>query len=152
MRAVIQGVSQASVKINGRTTGEIETGFVVLLGIEDADTEKDVSWLAQKTINMRVFADENGLMNKALADVNGDILLISQFTLFAQTKKGNRPSFIRAAKPEKAIPLYEMMIKTLENLLGKSISTGIFGTDMKVSLVNDGPVTIIMDTKDKDQH
>ncbi len=134
------------------TTSEIETGFVVLLGIEDADTEKDVSWLAQKIINMRVFADENGLMNKALADVNGDILLISQFTLFAQTKKGNRPSFIRAAKPEKAIPLYEMMIKTLENLLGKSISTGIFGTDMKVSLVNDGPVTIIMDTKDKDQH
>ncbi len=134
------------------TTSEIETGLVVLLGIEDADTEEDVSWLAQKIIGMRVFGDENGLMNKALAEVNGDILLISQFTLFAQTKKGNRPSFIRAAKPEKAIPLYEMMIKTLENLLGKSISTGIFGTDMKVSLVNDGPVTIIMDTKDKDQH
>ncbi len=152
MRAVIQRVSEASVKVNGLSTGEIETGFVVLLGIEDADTEEDVSWLAQKIINMRVFADENGLMNKALADVNGDILLISQFTLFAQTKKGNRPSFIRAAKPEKAIPLYEMMIKTLENLLGKSISTGIFGTDMKVSLVNDGPVTIIMDTKDKDNH
>lgn len=133
-------------------SGEIETGFVVLLGIEDADNEEDVSWLAQKIVNMRVFADENGLMNKALADVNGDILLISQFTLFAQTKKGNRPSFIRAAKPEKAIPLYELMIKTLENLLCKSISTGIFGADMKVSLVNNGPVTIIMDTKNKDNN
>ncbi len=152
MRAVIQRVSEASVKINGRTTGQIETGFIVLLGIEDADTEEDVSWLAQKITGMRVFSDENGLMNIALADVNGDILLISQFTLFAQTKKGNRPSFIRAAKPEKAISLYEMMIKTLENLLGKSISTGKFGADMKVSLVNDGPVTIIMDTKNREQH
>lgn len=152
MRAVIQRVSEASVKINGLTTGEIETGFVVLLGIEDADTEEDVTWLAQKIIGMRVFGDENGLMNKALADVNGNILLISQFTLFAQTKKGNRPSFIRAAKPEKAISLYEMMIRALENFLGKSISTGKFGADMKVSLVNDGPVTIIMDTKDKDRH
>lgn len=152
MRAVIQRVSQASVEINGLTTGEIKTGFVVLLGIEEADTEEDVNWLAQKIINMRIFGDENGLMNKALADVNGKILLISQFTLFAQTKKGNRPSFIRAAKPEKAVPLYEMMIKTLKNQLGKSISTGTFGADMKVSLVNDGPVTIIMDTKDKDNH
>ncbi|WP_299285484.1 D-aminoacyl-tRNA deacylase [uncultured Mucilaginibacter sp.] len=152
MRAVIQRVSEASVKVNGLATGEIETGFVVLLGIEEADSEEDVTWLAQKIINLRVFADENGLMNKALADVNGSVLLISQFTLFAQTKKGNRPSFIRAAKPEFAIPLYEMMIKTLENLLGKSISTGQFGADMKVSLVNDGPVTIIMDTKDKDNH
>lgn len=133
-------------------TGEIETGIVILLGIEDADTEEDVTWLAQKIINMRIFGDENGLINKALADVNGDILLISQFTLFAQTKKGNRPSFIRAAKSEKAVPLYEMMIKTLENLLGKPISTGIFGADMKVSLVNDGPVTIIMDTKNREQH
>ncbi|MGI4019906.1 MAG: D-aminoacyl-tRNA deacylase [Janthinobacterium lividum] len=152
MRAVIQRVSEASVKVNGTITGEIETGFMILIGIEDADTEEDVSWLAQKIINMRIFGDENNLMNKALVDVNGNILLISQFTLFAQTKKGNRPSFIRAAKPEKAIPLYEMMIKTLENLLGKSISTGIFGADMKVSLINDGPVTIIMDTKDKDNH
>ncbi len=152
MRAVIQRVSEASVKVNGLATGEIETGFVVLLGIEEADSEEDVTWLAQKIINLRVFADENGLMNKALADVNGSVLLISQFTLFAQTKKGNRPSFIRAAKPELAIPMYETMIKTLENLLGKSISTGQFGADMKVSLVNDGPVTIIMDTKDKDNH
>jgi D-tyrosyl-tRNA(Tyr) deacylase len=152
MRAVIQRVSEASVKVNGMATGEIETGFVILLGIEDADTEEDVSWLAQKIIGLRVFSDENGLMNKAMAEVNGDILLISQFTLFAQTKKGNRPSFIRAAKPEKAIPLYERMIKSLESLLAKPISTGKFGADMKVSLVNDGPVTIIMDTKDKDNH
>ena len=152
MRAVIQRVSKASCKVDGLVTGEIFIGFVVLLGIEDADTEEDVIWLSQKIINLRVFGDENGLMNKALADANGNILLISQFTLFAQTKKGNRPSFIRAAKPEKAVPLYEMMIKTLENLLGKPISTGVFGADMKVSLVNDGPVTIIMDTKDKDQH
>ena len=152
MRAVIQRVSEASVKVNGLATGEIETGFIVLLGIEEADSEEDATWLAQKIINLRVFADENGLMNKALAEVNGSVLLISQFTLFAQTKKGNRPSFIRAAKPEKAIPLYEMMIKTLENLLAKSIFTGQFGANMKVSLVNDGPVTIMMDTKDKDNH
>lgn len=152
MRAVIQRVSEASVKVNGLAIGEIETGFMILLGIEDTDTEEDVSWLAQKIVTMRIFGDENGLMNLALADVNGDILLISQFTLFAQTKKGNRPSFIRAAKPEKAIPLYEMMIKSLENLLGKPISTGIFGGDMKVNLINNGPVTIIMDTKDKDNH
>lgn len=152
MRVIIQRVSKASVKVNGMATGEIEAGFVVLLGIEDADTEEDVSWLAQKILNMRIFGDKNDLMNKALGDVNGDILLISQFTLFAQTKKGNRPSFIRAAKPEFAIPLYELMIKTLENRLGKPISTGTFGADMKVSLVNDGPVTIIMDTKDKDNH
>ncbi|WP_419801926.1 D-aminoacyl-tRNA deacylase [Mucilaginibacter sp.] len=152
MRAVIQRVSEASCKINGLATGEIAVGFLVLLGIEDADTEEDASWLAQKIIGMRIFSDENGLMNKALADVNGNILLISQFTLFAQTKKGNRPSFIRAAKPEKAIPLYELMIKTLENLSGKPIFTGVFGADMKVSLINDGPVTIMMDTKNKDNH
>ncbi len=152
MRAIIQRVSQASCKVDGLVTGEIFIGFVVLLGIEDADTEEDLNWLAQKIIGMRIFGDENGLMNKALADVNGNILLISQFTLFAQTKKGNRPSFIRAAKPEKAVPLYEMMTKTLEKMLGKLISKGVFGADMKVSLINDGPVTIIMDTKDKDKH
>lgn len=152
MRAVIQRVSEASCKINGLATGEIETGLMILIGFEDADTEEDVTWLAQKIIGMRIFNDENGLMNKALADVNGDILLISQFTLFAQTKKGNRPSFIRAAKPEIAIPLYKLVIKNLENLLGKPISTGVFGADMKINLINDGPVTIIMDTKDKDKH
>src|SRR5471030_129316 len=116
MRAVIQRVSEASCKVEGKITGSIYSGFVVLLGIEDADTEDDLQWLAQKIVNLRVFGDENGLMNKALADVDGNILLISQFTLFAQTKKGNRPSFIRAAKPDKAIPMYEQMIKSLEAL------------------------------------
>ena len=152
MRAVIQRVSQASCAVNGKITGEIKTGFLILLGIEDADTDDDMQWLAQKIAGLRIFGDENGLMNKALADVDGEILLISQFTLFAQTKKGNRPSFIRAARPDKAIPLYEEMIKALETLTGKKVATGIFGADMKISLLNDGPVTIIMDTKDKDNH
>lgn len=152
MRAVIQRVSQASCKVEGSITGEIGLGFLILLGIEDADTIDDLQWLAQKITGLRVFSDENGLMNKALADVDGDILLISQFTLFAQTKKGNRPSFIRAARPEKAIPIYEQMISTLEMLTGKKIATGIFGADMKIELINDGPVTIIMDTKDKDNY
>src|ERR1700744_836932 len=152
MRAVIQRVSEASCKVDGQLTGQIGTGFMVLLGIEDDDMEDDLQWLAQKITNLRVFGDENGLMNKALADVNGEILLISQFTLFAQTKKGNRPSFIRAAKPDKAIPLYEKMIAPLENQTGRRVRVGIFGADMKVSLVNDGPVTIIMDTKDKENH
>jgi D-tyrosyl-tRNA(Tyr) deacylase len=152
MRAVIQRVSQASCKVDDVITGEIGLGFLVLLGIEDADTDKDLQWLAQKITGLRVFGDKNGLMNKALADVDGNILLISQFTLFAQTKKGNRPSFIKAARPDKAIPLYEQMIKALDTITGKKTATGIFGADMKVSLVNDGPVTIIMDTKDKDNH
>jgi len=152
MRAVLQRVTEASCKVEGKITGEIKLGFLVLLGIEEADTDDDLNWLANKITGMRVFGDENGLMNKALADVEGEILLISQFTLFAQTKKGNRPSFIKAARPDKAIPMYEQMIKTLETLTGKKIATGIFGADMKISLVNDGPVTIIMDTKDKDNH
>lgn len=147
MRAVIQRVSEASCKVDGTITGEIGIGFMVLLGVEDADTDEDLQWLAQKITGLRVFGDENGLMNKALADIGGDILLISQFTLFAQTKKENRPSFIRAAKPDKAIPMYEQMIKTLETITGKKIATGVFGADMKVSLVNDGPVTITVDTK-----
>jgi D-tyrosyl-tRNA(Tyr) deacylase len=147
MRAVIQRVSEASCKVKGNITGQIGIGFMVLLGVEDADTDEDLQWLAQKITGLRVFGDENGLMNKALADIGGGILLISQFTLFAQTKKGNRPSFIRAAKPDKAIPMYEQMIKTLETITGKKIATGIFGADMKVSLVNDGPVTITIDTK-----
>ncbi len=138
--------------VDGETTGKINLGFLVLLGIEDADTSEDLQWLAQKICGLRVFGDENGLMNKALADVGGNILLISQFTLFAQTKKGNRPSFLRAARPDKAIPLYEEMIKTLSAITGKKIATGIFGADMKISLMNNGPVTIIMDTKDKDNH
>jgi D-tyrosyl-tRNA(Tyr) deacylase len=152
MRAVLQRVTEASCTVEGEITGQIGTGFLVLLGIEDADTEEDVTWLANKIAGMRVFGDENDLMNKALADINGDILLISQFTLFAQTKKGNRPSFIRAARPDKAIPLYEQMIKTLETITDKKIATGIFGADMKVRLLNDGPVTIMMDTKEKDTH
>ncbi len=150
MRAVIQRVSSASCTVEADVTGSISAGFVVLLGIEDADTDDDLQWLAQKIVNLRVFGDENGLMNKALADIDGEILLVSQFTLFAQTKKGNRPSFIRAARPEKAIPLYENMKTTLEQLSGKKVATGIFGADMKISLVNDGPVTIIMDTKNKE--
>lgn len=150
MRAVLQRVTQASCMVDGRITGEIGAGFLVLLGIEDADTPEDMQWLANKITGMRVFGDENGLMNKALADVNGDILLISQFTLFAQTKKGNRPSFLRAAKPDKAIPMYEQMVQTLETLTGKKVATGIFGADMKINLLNDGPVTIIMDTKDRE--
>ncbi|KIA91392.1 D-tyrosyl-tRNA(Tyr) deacylase [Pedobacter kyungheensis] len=150
MRAVLQRVTQASCTVEGEITGQIETGFLVLLGIEDADTAADLDWLAQKIVGMRVFGDENGLMNKALADVDGNILLISQFTLFASTKKGNRPGFTRAAKPDIAVPLYEQMIKKLSALLGKEIKTGIFGADMKIALLNDGPVTILMDTKDKE--
>ncbi len=150
MRAVIQRVSEAACRVDGRITGQIGLGFMVLLGIEDADTDEDLQWLAQKIVGLRVFGDENGLMNKALADVDGGILLISQFTLFAATKKGNRPSFIRAAKPDKAIPHYEKMISTLEGLTGKKVATGIFGADMKVSLINDGPVTITIDTKAKE--
>jgi D-tyrosyl-tRNA(Tyr) deacylase len=152
MRAILQRVTSASCTVDGRVTGQINAGFLVLLGIEDTDTLEDAQWLAQKIIGMRVFGDENGLMNKALADVDGRILLISQFTLFAQTKKGNRPSFIRAARPEKAIPLYEQMIALLDNLTGQQTATGVFGADMKIALVNDGPVTIVMDTKDRDNH
>ena len=150
MRAVLQRVTQASCTVNGQITGQIGNGFLVLLGIEDADTQEDLEWLAQKIANMRVFGDENDLMNKALADIDGNILLISQFTLFAATKKGNRPGFTRAARPDKAIPLYEGMIKQLSNLINKEIQCGIFGADMKISLLNDGPVTIIMDTKNKE--
>lgn len=152
MRAVLQRVTQASCMVEGKTTGEIKHGFLVLLGIEDVDTAEDLKWLAQKMAGLRVFGDENGLMNKALAEIDGNILLISQFTLYAQTKKGNRPSFLRAAKPDKAMPLYEQMQVELQTLTGKKVETGIFGADMKISLVNDGPVTIIMDTRDKDNH
>lgn len=150
MRAIIQRVTEAACLVEGKTTGSIETGFLVLLGIEDADTPEDLEWLSQKIVNMRIFSDENGLMNKSLADVNGNILLISQFTLFAATKKGNRPGFTRAARPDKAIPLYEEMIRRLTVLLQKEVQTGIFGADMKISLLNDGPVTIMIDTKNKE--
>jgi len=152
MRAVLQRVSEASCTVDGQITGRIGQGLLILIGIEDSDTSEDLQWLAQKIVNMRIFSDENGLMNRALADINGEILLISQFTLFASTKKGNRPGFTRAARPEKAVPMYEEMIAELEKLTGRKPQTGIFGADMKISLVNDGPVTIIMDTKDKENH
>lgn len=150
MRAVIQRVSQASCTVEENITGEIKAGLLVLLGIEDADETDDLSWLAQKILNLRIFSDENGLMNKSLADINGRILLISQFTLFAQTKKGNRPGFTRAARPDKAIPMYEQMKTELETLSGNVVETGIFGADMKISLINDGPVTIVIDTKNRE--
>ncbi|MFC5625222.1 D-aminoacyl-tRNA deacylase [Algoriphagus winogradskyi] len=149
MIVVIQRVSEASVKIDGRVKAEIGTGLMILLGIEEADSEEDITWLTKKITNLRIFPDENEVMNKSLFDINGEILLISQFTLHASTKKGNRPSYIKAAKPDIAIPMYEKMIVSLESELGKSIGTGEFGADMKVSLVNDGPVTIIMDSKNK---
>ena len=149
MIAVIQRVAEASVKINGQVNSSIKEGLVVLLGIEEADAEEDIQWLVRKIVNMRIFDDEKGVMNKSLLDVQGELLLISQFTLHASTKKGNRPSYIKAAKPDRAIPLYEQFIKVMENELGKTIATGEFGADMKVGLVNDGPVTIIVDTKNK---
>lgn len=150
MRFVIQRVSEASVKIDGAIYSEIQKGFLVLVGVEEADTKEDADWLCQKLMGMRIFADADDKMNLSLQDVNGDVLLVSQFTLFASTKKGNRPSFIKSAKPELAIPLYEYCIQQLSQLLNKPIKTGQFGADMKVSLVNDGPVTILMDSKNKE--
>ncbi len=149
MIAIIQRVSEASVKIEEKIKGEIQTGFLVLLGITHTDTQEDVEWLSKKIAGMRIFSDEEGRMNLNLDSVNDNILLISQFTLHASTKKGNRPSFLEAARPEIAIPLYEKMILQLEKELGKPIQTGEFGADMKVSLINDGPVTIILDSKNK---
>lgn len=150
MRAVIQRVSEASVTAEGKITGIIEKGLLVLLGIEDADSMEDLEWLSAKVVNMRIFNDEQGVMNVSIKDAGGDILLVSQFTLHASTKKGNRPSYSRAAKGDFAIPLYEKMITQLENDLGKKIQTGIFGADMKLALINDGPVTIVMDSKNKE--
>ena len=150
MRAIIQRVSSASCSIEGEIKAEIGRGFMVLLGIEELDTDEDLSWLAQKISTIRIFADDKGLMNKNLDDVAGNILLISQFTLFAATKKGNRPGFTRAAKPEIAIPMYEKMISELSRLTGNKIQTGVFGADMQISLVNDGPVTIMIDTKSRE--
>lgn len=150
MRAVIQRVTQASVTINGNVTSAIGSGLLVLLGIEDADTVEDIEWLSGKIVNMRIFDDEHQVPNIAVKDTGGDILLVSQFTLYATTKKGNRPGYIRAARPDVAIPLYEKMIAQLEADLGKQICTGEFGADMKVQLLNDGPVTILMDTKQRE--
>ena len=147
MRAVIQRVSKACVTIDNKIYSQINNGLLVLLGIEDADTAEDIEWLSGKIVNLRIFNDENGIMNVSIKDINGDILVVSQFTLHASAKKGNRPSYIRASKPPIAIPLYEKMITALSNGLGKQVQTGIFGADMKVALVNDGPVTIFIDTR-----
>jgi D-tyrosyl-tRNA(Tyr) deacylase len=149
MIAVIQRVSESSVKIEGKIKAEIGIGLMILVGIEDADLQEDIDWLSKKIVNLRVFADDAGVMNRSVLEVGGEILLISQFTLHASTKKGNRPSYIKAARPDFAIPMYEKMILALEAELGKSIGTGEFGADMKVSLVNDGPVTIVIDTKNR---
>lgn len=149
MIAVIQRVSEASVRVKNEVKGEIQNGLMILLGIEEADNEEDIEWLNRKIINMRIFNDENGVMNKSLLDIEGEILLISQFTLHASTKKGNRPSYIKAAKPDIAIPLYEKILSSLDMVIPTKIQSGEFGGDMKVSLINDGPVTIILDSKDK---
>ena len=150
MRAVIQRVTEASVMADDKTTGTIKNGLLVLLGIEDADNTEDIEWLSNKIINLRIFNDANGVMNISVKDIDGDILLVSQFTLHAATKKGNRPSYSRASKPEIAIPMYEQMITQLEKEFCKKIQTGIFGADMKVRLLNDGPVTIFIDTKNRE--
>ena len=150
MRTVIQRVSQASVTIDGTVFAGIKTGLIILIGIEDADTHEDIEWLSNKIVNLRIFDDENKVPNISVKDIDGDILVVSQFTLHASTKKGNRPSYIKASKPDIAIPLYENMITQLEIDLGKQIFTGEFGADMKVSLLNDGPVTIYIDTKNKE--
>lgn len=150
MKAVIQRVSRAGVTIDNKVKAEIETGLLVLVGIENVDADEDMEWLSNKIVNLRIFDDENKVPNISVKDIGGDILLVSQFTLHASTKKGNRPSYIKASKPDNAIPLYEKMIKKLETDLGKRIYTGEFGADMKVSLLNDGPVTIIIDTKNKE--
>ncbi|MBO6828306.1 D-aminoacyl-tRNA deacylase [Allomuricauda sp.] len=150
MRAVLQRVSKASVTVDGQVVSSIGDGLLVLLGIEDADGQEDVEWLAHKMVNLRIFNDENNVMNQSVVDIDGEIIVVSQFTLHAQTKKGNRPSYIKAAKPEVAIPMYEGFVTVLEQKLGKKVGTGIFGADMKVELLNDGPVTIIIDTKNKE--
>lgn len=150
MRTVTQRVTWANVKVDGKTVGEIEEGLLVLVAVEDSDTEKDIEWLAKKTVGMRVFDDEQGVMNKSILEINGNILIISQFTLFASTRKGNRPSYIRASKGEFANPMYEKFCEKVEEIMGRKVERGIFGADMKVSLLNNGPVTIIMDTKYKE--
>lgn len=150
MRIVIQRVKHASVTIGNNIKGKIEKGYLLLLGIEEADTQEDVDWLCKKVIGLRVFDDENGVMNRSIQEIDGEILVVSQFTLMASYKKGNRPSYIRAAGHATAIPLYESFNKTLSSLLGKEVQTGEFGADMKVELLNDGPVTICMDTKNKE--
>lgn len=150
MKVVIQRVLEASVTIDNQKVAEINKGLLVLLGIEDSSNQEDINWLTSKIANLRIFGDENGVMNLSIKDIDGDMIVVSQFTLHAQTKKGNRPSYIKASKPEYAIPMYEGFVKQMENELGKKIQTGQFGADMKVALINDGPVTIIIDTKNKE--
>ena len=150
MRTVIQRTAHASVTINGRCKASIGRGLLVLIGIEEADNQEDIDWLCKKIVNLRVFDDEQGVMNKSVLDVDGEVLIVSQFTLHASTRKGNRPSYIRAARPEISIPLYEKFCQELEKALGKPVGTGEFGADMKVELLNDGPVTICIDTKNKE--
>ncbi|MFH6604626.1 D-aminoacyl-tRNA deacylase [Maribacter algicola] len=150
MRAIIQRVSRASVTVEGNLISKIKMGLLVLLGIENADAKEDIEWLSRKIVNLRIFNDENGIMNKSLLEVDGDVIIVSQFTLHAATKKGNRPSYIKAAKPDRAIPVYEQFVRQVELDLGKRVGTGVFGADMKVDLLNDGPVTLIIDTKNKE--
>jgi len=150
MKVVLQRVSQASVTVDSKIVADIQKGLLVLVGIEDADTQEDIDWLVGKIIKMRIFGDENDVMNCSVQDVDGDIIVVSQFTLHASTKKGNRPSYIKASKPEFAIPMYENFVKSLEKEFNKKIQTGIFGADMKVNLLNDGPVTICIDSKNKE--
>ena len=149
MKVVIQRVSEASVAIEGQTVAKIQTGLLVLLGIENADATEDIQWLCNKIVGLRIFADEDGVMNRSIKEVGGDIIVVSQFTLHASTTKGNRPSYIKASKPDVAIPLYEAFKSELQSVLGKEIQSGQFGADMQVSLINDGPVTIVIDTKNK---
>ena len=150
MKAVIQRVSESSVTINSEIFAQIQQGLLVLVGIEDADNQEDINWLTSKIANLRIFEDESEIMNLSLKDIDGEMIVVSQFTLHALTKKGNRPSYIKASKPEIAIPLYESFVQQMEIELGKKVQTGQFGADMKVGLVNDGPVTIIIDTKNKE--
>lgn len=150
MRAVIQRVSRASVTVEGKVISKIQYGLLVLLGIENADSREDIEWLSRKIVNLRIFNDDDGVMNESLLDIDGEVIVVSQFTLHAATKKGNRPSYIKAAKPDVAIPLYEKFVLQMERDLGKKVDTGIFGADMKVALLNDGPVTISIDTKNKE--
>lgn len=150
MRVVIQRVTRASVTVESNVIGKIGQGLLVLVGVEDVDTVQDIEWLSGKIVNLRIFEDENGVMNKSVKEVEGEVLLVSQFTLHASTKKGNRPSYIKASKPDFAIPMYEKFIKQLEQDLDKSIQTGEFGADMKVELLNDGPVTIVIDSQNKE--
>ena len=150
MKSVIQRVSSASVTIDSKIVADIQKGLLVLVGIEDADTQEDINWLCQKITNLRIFGDENDVMNLSVKDIQGDIIVVSQFTLHASTKKGNRPSYLKASKPEIAIPMYENFVSQMEKELGKKVQTGIFGADMKVALLNDGPVTIVMDSKNKE--